>query len=79
LKREKVTEHEQHIAYLEKELRRRGVEPPVLRSTNPDPVAREAEERKLIKKFWDGLADDLMKKLGIQRSSKKSGKKGVKR
>lgn len=76
-----MSDTDKQIAELEQELRERGVDPPDLRSNNPDPEAREAEQRKALKGFYHQFAEDLMLKLGITKGApEKTGrKKGGKR
>jgi len=70
-----VSETDDRIAELERDLKARGEEPPQLRSDNPDPEAREAEQRKALKDFYVKYAGDMMSKLGIGKASEKAAEK----
>ena len=62
-----MSDREKVRALIEKEFWRRGLEPAELRSDNPDPVAREAEENRLWDKFISETRDELFKNLGRDR------------
>ena len=75
-----MSDTDDRISELERDLRARGEEPPALRSDNPDPEAREAEQRKALKDFYVKYAGDMMAKLGIgtapgEAAEKKGGNK----
>lgn len=71
-----MSDTDERITELERELRERGQEPPKLRSDNPDPEAREAEQREALKAFYVRFTGDMMSKLGIGKApSKKAGEK----
>lgn len=76
-----MTDTDDRIAELERELKARGQEPPKLRSDNPDPEAREAEQREALRAFYVQFTDDMMTKLGIGKapSKKAEEKKGGKK